>query len=378
MNDLISILWTSDQHNIHPRTPTNHILNNMSDFYYKQHDLSKIALAIFGGDMTHRSVDAHNKEWLAVNGWMSKFSIKAAETKTIVRIIEGTSSHDYEQPAHFVHSADKDCDFKYIDKLSVEVFDKLGGLTVMYVPDNMGKLSTDTIWEMALAELARLNLKQVDLIAFHGAFQYQLPPQAQKHTHIESRWESIAKYIILAGHIHKPSKRGKIHCSGSFDRTAHAEEHPKGGYYVEIDLKHETCIAEFRENKNALPFLTYTVDQSKTVDDLIKDIHLFITKNKMPAFSRLKLRGGRSDVITPVVNMLESEYSYLGFDVDNEKDESIVLEDDLFIADKYEGVTLNRDNLFDNLWASMDSTVDEEDGLIFDKEEYRALFEEFK
>ena len=52
MNDLISILWTSDQHNIHPRTPTNHILNNMSDFYYKQHDLSKIALAIFGGDMT--------------------------------------------------------------------------------------------------------------------------------------------------------------------------------------------------------------------------------------------------------------------------------------------------------------------------------------
>ena len=42
MNDLISILWTSDQHNIHPRTPTNHILNNMSDFYYKQHDLSKI------------------------------------------------------------------------------------------------------------------------------------------------------------------------------------------------------------------------------------------------------------------------------------------------------------------------------------------------
>ena len=223
------ILWNSDQHTLHQTTPTEHILGNLSTFYYKDHNLADVQLVIKGGDLMDRLVDARDKNLLKVKGWSHTFLHRCHENDVAVLLLEGTDTHDWGQPKHLETQAPEGMDFRYVDTLRIEFYPKFNNLSILCVPDNMGAYTKDEVWEMALAELAKHNLKKVDIIAFHGAWDFQLPPAARgKHTHNQDRWESICEMLILSGHIHTPAQEGKVHCSGSFDRVAHGEEHPAG------------------------------------------------------------------------------------------------------------------------------------------------------
>lgn len=334
------IQWTSDQHTLHLTTPTAHILGNMSRFYYKEHDLNQVALAIFGGDLTDRMVEAPNPDFLKLKHWGKGFLNRAHKAKTAVLVLEGTHSHDWGQPAHLETLAPEGMDFRYVDTLSVQFYPELDNLSILCVPDNMGALTPDEIWEMALQELKKHNLTQVDLIAFHGAFDFQIHPAARHKAHKPERWESIVKYYILAGHIHTPVEKGKIRCSGSFDRTRHGEEHPKGGYIVELDLKKETSSATFWENKKALPYVTMKVEEDITPEQLVKDLHHFIRSRKLPYYSQVRVMDGAAAVVNPIIAIFEKEYPFIGFKAENSKSKDVLVEEEMFTQRTYEGVEL--------------------------------------
>lgn len=348
------LLWSSDHHTFHQTTPTGHILKNLDVFLRKDHDLAKVDMITFGGDFFERMVELPHQDTHIVFDWAKGFLNYAhkANPKITVVWLAGTSSHDWEQPRHFLNVAPEGMDVRYIDTLSIVTYEHLDGLTVMYVPDNMGGMTPDEIWERALEVLRDAGLDKVDQIHFHGAFEFQLVAKLRHKCHSLERWESIVRYCILAGHIHTPVRKGKLITSGSFDRTKHGEEHPKGGYCIDFDLKTEYFEAKFWENKGALPYITLNVDSEISADDLITDIHNFIKKRNLPHHSQIRVMGGAAAIVNPVISMMGKEYPYFTIKAQNEKKEDELLDDALFTTTVYNGVSLTKSSLPNSLLES--------------------------
>ena len=351
------LLWSSDHHTLHSTTPTEHILGNLTTFLLKDHDLAQVQMVVFGGDFTETIVEAPNKQFIKIMDWNRMFLDRCMRINPDIIVIwlAGTESHDRGQPRHFLNCAPIGLDVRYIDTLCIQTFKHLDDLTVMYVPDNMGSLSPEAIWELALKTLKAHNLDKVDLIFFHGGFEQQLHINARHKAHVLALWESITVYGILAGHIHKPIKDGKLMTSGSFDRTAHGEEHPKGGLVVELDKSKEYYNPVFWENKNALPYLSIKVDPDINAEDLIRQVHTFIKGKQLPPHSQLRIVGGPIAIVDPVLRVLQSEYPQFGFKEDSKLSKDILIDEALYEASQVMDVTLTAENLYDSLLDEVES-----------------------
>lgn len=370
------ILWSSDQHTLHQVTPTKHILSNLSRFLWQEHNPEQTDMYLFGGDFMERQVETPNEEFVEVMAWGKDFlqRVYDANKDAVVIWLEGTSSHDWEQPQHFLNVAPRGLDVRWVKTLCIQKFEQFDDLTIMFVPDNMGKLTPDEIWDMALKTLADAGLKKVDLIAFHGGFDFQLHAKAQKHAHILERWKSIVKFAIFSGHIHKPVQ-GDKHCSsGSFDRTAHGEEHPKGGYVVELDKKKNLFNPQFWENKRALPFLTIHVTEDVTAEALIQLVHEFIKLKKPMVNSQLRIKGGDSRVVNPILDMFKKDYPLYGWKAENAEAKDAIVEEQLFDAKVYKGVSLTKDNIEPSLFKDLEPKLI---SLNVSREEGVAVLKEF-
>lgn len=351
-NKVFKALWCSDQHTLHPNTLTGHILDNMSKFYYKDTNLDEIELIVWGGDFFHDLAQANDPDMLLVQRWVKKFLSICHEKKIHVRILEGTSSHDWGQPEILEILKPKDSPYiKYAKELSIENIPELG-INVMYVPDNFGKIGTEIIYDRAIDLLANHNLTQVDFIFLHGGFKFQLPPIADKHGTLydEHKWSKLAKHAIFSGHIHKPGRKLNIHCSGSFDRIAFGEMHPKGAYRFEFNADH--FKAEFYENTNAQVYDKIEVSPDINSKELVKRIDSYLAKGPKRR-THIRIVGGKSTVVIPVISEMREGYPQYVFDYDNAKEDNVDIDDTLYSPEAYKAITINKDNLEDNLFSFM-------------------------
>lgn len=369
------LLWSSDHHTLHANTPTKHILANLDTFLLKDHDLAVVDMVIFGGDFFERMVERPNRDMYSVEEWATNFFRRCYEHDVRVIFLEGTSSHDRGQPAHLKFNAPEGMKFEYVDTLCIKTYPEFDNFSIMFVPDNMGKATPAEIWEKALEVLVATGLEKVNLIAFHGAFEFQLHSAARHKAHILELWESIVEYLILAGHIHTPVRVGKLCTSGSFDRTRHGEEHPKGGYVVDFDLAKKTFNAVFYENKKALPYVTMQVGKESTPEELIKAIHHFIRDRQFPHGSHLRLFGGIADIVNPVVAVLIHEYPHIHIKAENEVHKDVLLDEELFDGSVYEGVSITPGNLEEALFPEIKDALTKEQ---ISEDEVRELLKEFK
>lgn len=343
------LISCSDLHTCHRRMPTKHVLKNLATLLYTDVDLATIDLLLFTGDVFDRRVEKEDPDFkLTINFFKDLFRrYKKVNPKGIIRFTEGTTLHDWDQIQHIMLAVERDMDVKHYDQITIETFDTLDGLTIMYVPDNMANKTPDEIWEIALTTLSAASLKSVNLIALHGGFYYQLPEKGRRHAHMESRWESIVDYGIFSGHIHVPSHNGnKIYSNGSFDRCRHGEEHDKGCWLIDLDLKTKKFNPTFWINKKSLPFITIKVKPSDLPEYIVEKIITKLRSNKYPKSSQFRIQGGNRSIVGPIVNNLTKEYPDFGFSEDSENDEAMVAEE-LYSLDTYVGVALVKDNLFE-------------------------------
>lgn len=337
-------IWITDNHLLNPRSPTTKILANMSEFFYNKVDLSVIDVIIFGGDIFHQLAEnTKDPDFLAAMEWFKGLFNRCVKTNTSIYILEGTSSHDWGQAKHLEIWKPVGSDIHYIDKVSV-VRDAKLGLDILFVPDNMGTISTEEIWERVVKAMAEAGIDKVDITAMHGAFDYQLPPPARKHCHNQKSYESITKFVIYAGHVHTPSVNGKIRVSGSFDRIAHGEEHPKGAFIFKIDKAKGIFENEFYHNKNALPFITFNLNESSTLDDIHNLTDKTIREMKIMG-AWFKFKDGPHEVVNAYVDRLKEQYPYFNFEVSNKVNNSVTVDDGLFIDKNYNGVELTKENI---------------------------------
>lgn len=340
------VLSCSDTHLCHRRTPTVHTLKAMSRFFYKDVDLDTIDLILFTGDVFDRYVDNDNPDFLLTLAWFKVFFKVCKDKNVIVRFVEGTTLHDWGQPQHLMFSVEEGTDVKYYDHVTIETFEKLGGLTIMYVPDNMSDKTPDEIWEQALTTLNTHELSKVDLIALHGGFHFQLPEKGRKHAHMEERWKTIVKYGIFSGHIHTPCEwENTIFSNGSFDRLSHGEEHAKGAWIIDLDLEREKLSTRFWENKHALPYRTIKVGLDDLPEHVVLTVKRYLSSERFPNHSWFRLKGGNKSVIGPIVSGLQKEYPHFSFKEDSENDE-VLVESELYEKSDYVGVSIVDANIF--------------------------------
>lgn len=241
----------SDVHNFHRKTPTEKICNNMEEVLFQEIDFKSLDILFFSGDFFDREVPYYHHEIPIVESFIVKLFLQCKLHDVIVRILEGTPSHDRKQSLNFekintiynIHA-----DVKWVQELSIEFIEKINK-SVLYVPDEWGE-GPDSTLEEVRKMVSALPGGQVDIAIMHGNFPHQLPPHLKFQMHDPIAYQSLVRSVIIIGHVHLFSREGNIIAPGSFDRVSQGEEGPKGMVVVDIKQDH-TFEAKFIENKNA-------------------------------------------------------------------------------------------------------------------------------
>lgn len=340
---MFKLFWHSDEHTLHPHTPTKHILSNI-DKVRDSLNPDSIDLEVWGGDLCHDNTHASDADFIFLQNWVKEYLNDCHKRKTIVRILAGTSSHDWELPQMFELLKPKDSPYvRYVNKLEIEFMDEFN-ISILYVPDNFGNKPKDEIYEEALRLISSNGLTQVDFIFLHGAFDYQLPPIANKGNNLydSKAWSLLAKKVILSGHIHIPSTKYNIRCSGSFDRIQFGENHPKGAY--EVLFNDSDVIAKFVENEKAMIYDTIDIVPETSVKQLIRLLDKYLNNNRLMNGANIRIKGGAAEVVNSILNEYQEVYPQYNFVTKNATLAGVLIEDVLYEPENFKQVKITKEN----------------------------------
>jgi hypothetical protein len=299
----------SDIHLGHPRTNTFHIVANLKAAFPDNAETGSLDIIFLAGDVFDRLLTLPQEEVEEIQSWVSYMLMICRKHDILLRILEGTPSHDWKQSRQFVNinnGFDTPAKLKFIETLSIETIHELGGFTVLYVPDEWNA-DAHTTW-LQVNELLKLNgLDKVDVACMHGSFDYQLPIDSVKN-HNSDWYQSIVKHFITIGHVHIRSQRGKILAQGSFDRLSHGEEAPKGHYRMKITPKGDHFT--FIENTGAK--LYKTVDcRGMSLPDVFRYLD---NLEDLPLKSQFRLMISRDDTLFHDMKEIRKRYPQFKID----------------------------------------------------------------
>lgn len=280
MNPL-KIAVISDVHLGHPRTSTQHIVDNLDKYLINSPDFEDLDILFIAGDLFDRLLAYDDPDRAIIYLWFTRLNHACAKHQVMLRLLKGTPSHDWEQCdlLPVIHTiSNSTVDFKYVRTLSIEYIPSLN-IHVLYVPDEWRSNNDDTLQEVKEL-LKSKGLEQVDYAIMHGNFAYQLPPELTGiQAHREDEYLKIVKQLIFIGHVHTHSRYERIVAQGSFDRLSHNEEEPKGFCIAHVNPLCDTREVYFIENKGAriyksIDCIGLTLTQSlekikKEVEDIV-------------------------------------------------------------------------------------------------------------
>lgn len=337
----IKIAELSDVHLGHPNTPTTLIIKNLKIAFPDNAETGELDLIILAGDIFDRLLNLPDDDVYPIRKWVNQFLRICERRNIIVRVLEGTPSHDWKQSKLFEEVNEIACigaDCKYVETLSIEYIEKLD-INVLYVPDEWRPDPNQT-WLEVQGLLKQNNLTQVDYAVMHGSFPHQIPDKFTHANHNPERYLSIVKYIIFIGHIHKYSQHERIFAAGSFDRLNHGEEEPKG--HLRYTL-HENDSFEmvFVENKTSKIYKTIDckdMDASqlnKYIEKVIKDL---------PIGSAIRISSNRGEIASTSLKYFKEKYPNYQWDkTDNKSSKNA--EELLLKKREHKTITVTPDNI---------------------------------
>ena len=318
---ILKIANIGDIHLGHHATPTKHIIRNL-DREITNALLDEIDLLTLAGDVQDKLLNYNDGDVADIEEWITRLLYRCAERNVVIRVVEGTPSHDRNQSRFFVRQAvmsDIPVDVAYFDKVAIEHIKALG-VTMLYVPD-IAYNDPNEVNEKVKLLLLEEQLEHVDFALMHGAFPHQLPDVAEKHTFSEEFFTSVVKHLIFIGDIHTSLPKGKIIASGSFDRLKHKEEEAKGMHKVTVNLDTGVFKATFIENKGAKIYKT--VDVRGLSEEALWGVVQKLTV-EYPVGSAFSLLSNQVDSIAKAVAVLRSKYSEFKWMVAVEKDDRVL------------------------------------------------------
>lgn len=307
---MLNIASISDIHLHHPNTPTSMIIRNIHQYAFpKNKSTEELNIIFIGGDVTDSLMDFASEDAILYRKWVADFLWMCKEYDIMVRIIEGTPLHDWQQSSIFIEENENHsigCDIKFIKDIHIEHIERYG-IDVLYVPDE-ARPTTDITWARVEELMAERGIDKVDYAVMHGAFAYQLPDVAElkDKTHDEAKYEAIVRHYIFIGHVHQHYPRGKIIPNGSFDRLTHGDEGIKG---------HVRCMKgniEFIPNHGAMRYITLDVT-GMTSDEILA----LVEKRLEGSHDKCKVRmlANSEDEAFGLVRRLTNAFPFGEFDV---------------------------------------------------------------
>lgn len=306
-SDHASIACISDIHLGHRRTPTRLIVDNLYRAFPDSAETRALDVICIVGDLFDRLLTAPDPDLGIILVWMTSFLRQCQRNDTAVILLEGTPSHDWRQNQLMVITNDNaqiGAELHYVDTLSVV---SVRGLTFLCVPDEWRPDTNDT-WKDVCQALQSEGLSQVDVSLVHGAFSFQLPDFVKAPTHDPERYQSITRYVVDAGHVHKPAGYGRVLSNGSFDRLAHGEEEAKGHWRIQL-YQDGLFEAQFRENLGAMSYVTVDCRGLALEEALAK--LAFLKERTEPSFVRISAEAG--DAILANLPELKNTYPQVEF-----------------------------------------------------------------
>jgi hypothetical protein len=298
----------SDVHLGNPNTTTEEILPNLRrDFNPKVPEFANLDLLFIDGDLFDRLLNFGDEQCIAIKSWFNQLLRDCKDLDIVIRILEGTPSHDWQQTKQLVSENDTSqigCDVKYVKILDIEYIERFD-INVLYVPDEWRPDPDDT-WKEVQTLLAERGLDKVDIALMHGTFEHQLPSHIKTHRHLNARYESIVRYFVFVGHIHIHSVEGRIIANGSYDRIAHGEEGPKGFVRVMIRLngRHEIV---FVENVGAKIYRTIDC-RGLSLEAAFDKIADAANSVDLLTDSSLRIRANREEPILTAIDVIRKKY----------------------------------------------------------------------
>lgn len=309
---------TGDIHFGHPRTPTSWIIRNLNKHLTNDTVMAELDMLVITGDLYDRLLTNNDPQTYEIQHWITQLLLRAVRHNVMVRIVEGTPSHDREQTRFMSEqaiSAEIPVDLHYASTLSIEYIEKFG-IHILYVPDKWRTDTSETYAEV-LQLLKRHNIEQVDFAIMHGAFEYQLPAVVTEPSHDSDAYLRLVKYFIFIGHVHNATRKDRILAAGSFDRDGHGSEEAKGYYDVKIYGPDDYRVT-FVENPDAKRYLTVDCIDMPMAEAMVAISKVVSPLNKGEA---VKIRCRPGDPIAGDMKTIQDSYPHIEWMLDKEKSE---------------------------------------------------------
>lgn len=305
----LKIAVASDLHLGHSRNKANSIIKSLNDAFPDNEETGELDIIFLAGDVFDRELTFPNEDVLDIQLWADRLLKICAKRDIVLRVLEGTPSHDWKQSVCFENILkinNYPVDFKYITQLSIERIERFD-INVLYIPDEWGISAKDTL-DQVRKLLQVNNLEKVDYGVFHGQFDYQATWEDKSNlkdtiSHDSEQYLNIVKQYIFIGHIHTHSCNDRIIAQGSFDRLSHGQEEPKG--HVRSIVSADDRKFFFVENKQARIYKTINCK-----DVSLQDTLEYIKKkvDKFPDQSNIRIKADSLHPIFSNMNLLIRMY----------------------------------------------------------------------
>ena len=307
----------SDIHLGHDVNKAEDMVLNLRKFF-KTYDnkIKLLDLIIISGDVFDKLLSNNSPDFHLAYEWLTELLVLCTKYGIILRILEGTNSHDFRQISLLyktVTNLKLDVDFKYYDILDIEINKELG-ISILYLPDEW-KHDTKDIYKDVLRKLKEHDLDKVDFIVMHGAFSYQMPEFLSHNTHDPEAYSKLAHGPVIAGHVHIRSKYRNVIIPGSFERLSHSDDdEKKGGLLIDYDTVSHKWDFKYLDNTHALEFFTFDVR-----DYTIEEVKKKLDKHKSNKVVHIRLLVGDNSKLKDAFLDLKRLYPNIVFSVKKEK-----------------------------------------------------------
>ncbi len=331
----------SDIHLGHRRNSTPEIIKNLRCAIPDNAYTSELDIIFLAGDVFDDLLTLPDSDVIQIDSWIVFLLKMCKKHDILLRVLEGTPSHDWKQSERFTALNDitgTNADVKHIKDLSIEYIDKYN-INVLYVPDEWD--NTDSTLSQTHELLRAKGLDKVDYAIMHGQFEYQLPQHITKAPRHDSlAYHAIVKELIFIGHVHVHSRNNRIIAQGSFDRLSHGEEGPKGHVRAKVHSNGDRDVV-FVENEGAMRFVTVRCT-NMSLEDTLHEVDDQV--GNLPEGSHIRLEANYDHSIFTNMEVLIRRYplfhwSKLSREADDEGIE-IVEDETVFVP-----ITITRENL---------------------------------
>lgn len=332
----------SDVHLGHQRTPTEKIIETLERIFPDNAKTAALDLIWITGDLFDKLLMLPEYRVILVHGWICRFLKLCKKHDILVRVLEGTPSHDYKQSRLLVSANEEGgigADLVYHGSVAIERIERFD-MTVLYVPDEMG--TGDEVWKLTQQKLQEAGVSQVDFAMMHGCFEFQLPPAAHSESlHRQIRYEDIVRRVIVIGHDHIHKQSGKVWVPGSTERLTHGEEGPKGHLRGKA-LENRTEMS-FVENVHAKIYKTVDVKGLSLSDTYA----LLDALPEYPDGSAIRIQAKKDGPIKEAVTVLKDRYFKWTLTFDYTDDAQTMYDRLQELEFSYTPVSITKDNLSD-------------------------------